>query len=206
MLSNLANLKRWVLPQEEVSSTDFDEALQTLGTGVAGQLETYCNRRFVRAPGQTMEFSADRSFLSVPTYPIEKVSALEMRSDNDEFWVDILDSMIQVDATAGLVRLLGVAGHYNERIRVTWDGGYWIDETAGGTGTQPAGSTRLPDELKLAWLQQCAFAWQQRDKLGIPLERSPKAQKVIGASGLEQLKLLPGVEQTLDNYKRYDLS
>jgi len=203
MFSNLISLKRHVLPDEEIGSADFDEALQILGNGVAEQLEKACRRRFVRETGAQETYTADRSFFVVPVYPIETVSAVELRGTLDDSWEDISDRMRHLHESAGMIYFDSIVGPWMSRIRVTWDGGYWFDDTEDESGNQPQGSTLLPDDLKLAWLQQCAFAWQQTEKLGIPLEGMPPADKSKGASGLEQIELLPTVQATLKNYKSY---
>lgn len=202
MLSNLITLKTHVLPAEEVGGADFDSALQILGSGIARQLEQYCHRRFERATGLQAEIQADRSFVALPVYPIETVTAAELRATRDDSWADISGRITHLNEEAGLVYFDSIVGPYMSRIRITWDGGYWFDSTEDESGTQPGGSTLLPDDLKLAWLQQCAFAWQQTEKLGIPLEGMPPADKQKGASGLEQIALLPAVKETLKNYQR----
>lgn len=75
---------------------------------------------------------------------------------------------------------------------------------ASEASTLPTGATPLPDDLKLAWLLQCEFIWKLRDKLGVSVAESAKTGADM--SGLVGMQLVPEVENTLRNYRRYSLT
>ena len=202
-LGNLNELKAWLMP--EGIGDEFDAVLQTLGKAVADQLETACNRTFGRQIDATYEASGDRSLMIVPVYPIETVTSLELQPMHGDPWEDITTAMLGVRSISGMVFLNGPQGRPHSRLRVTWSGGFWWDDTEDSTGEQPEGSALLPDDLKHAWRQQCAMVWEQRERLGIPLEAPVKSQKVIGVSGLQNIEVLPEVQRVIQHYRRFSL-
>lgn len=205
-LGNLATLKPWLLPPDALSDTSFDAALQILGKGVASALEKYCGRKFGRSQGAVFTVPGPALVLIVDRYPIEAFTKLEYKSiGSDAVWNDMTDMVSQWDWQTGVVELAGALGTSQERIRVTYNGGYFyetLEPTDTGYPTaQPTGSYELPDDLQLAWLQQCAAVWELRHKLGIALATVPEA----GKAAIGGIKLTDGVIEMLNPYRRMAL-
>jgi hypothetical protein len=70
--------------------------------------------------------------------------------------------------------------------------------------TQPVGATARPDDLYLAWLLQCERIWAVRDNLGVNIAGEKNIAFV--SSTLAALELVPEVENTLRNYRRYSMT
>lgn len=284
-LGTLASLKTWLLPEAERTSTKWDSAIAAIGKGAAGALEKFCSRKFARVTDDTYECSADRSFVVLPRYPVEVVTKVEIRRDLTEGWVELTDVIRNQNLASGLLLFDVAPGVYGERLRITYTGGYWLDEsddgsvssdrvwqqgsvnlsvndeskavvfgsafgsapavnpivvppvggmiisavpqaitTAGFTavlgfpipaagyklqwtallatpaaapsGSQPAGSTVVPTDLQLSWMQQCAHLWRQKDKLGSAIATNN------GEAVAAQYDLVAGLDKTLTDYKR----
>lgn len=165
ILGTLAQLKTFLLPYNQVAETEWDVALTHLGKGAAGQLQRACNRELPRVSGATQTFAGDSRLFSVARYPIESVTTFEVREDVAEGWTTETPDY-QLDPTTGLVKLYTALGSDFSLVRLTFTGGYWVDESADGSGTLPTGATELPEDLKLAWLLQCQHIWNLRDNVG----------------------------------------
>lgn len=135
-LGTLDELKAHLLNEALQDDTRFDATIAALGLGVAGEFERLCARRFGRVVGATFEASADRDHYTLPRYPVEAVTKIELRQTLAEGWVDQgdVDGLVrQIMAEAGLVLLDALLGGWADRVRLTYTGGYWIDESADGT-------------------------------------------------------------------------
>lgn len=80
----------------------------------------------------------------------------------------------------------------------------WEASTSSATvaaSEQPAGSTAVPDDLKLAWLLQCEAIWAKMDKNGLSMSPGVEAN----AASLAGLQLLPEVKEMLRAYTRHVL-
>ena len=202
-LGNRISLKRWLLPAEEQSGSDFDDAIDQIGKGVAAVFDKHCDRFLARESSATAVFTADRETVILPRYPIEGVSAFELRTDLVTGWeaLTVNDVIQNMTEDAGVLTLSARQGNRFARIRITWTGGYWFDSSEDESGNLPAGATSLPLDLKLAWLNQCAHVWENREKLGIAIGN--RANDQPGA--LKKIELLPSVREILHDYIRYQL-
>lgn len=198
-LGNLSQLKAWLLAEELRADAGFDAAIAQIGRGVAAQFDRRCNRALARAVGAVAEFSGRRDFLIAPRYPLEAVTLIEVRDLGDAAWRDETASLSHFVAASGLVQFTTLLGAESSRLRLTHTGGYWFDATEDASGVLPAGATPLPEDLRLAWLQQCRFVWQRLPKLGVPVNSATPPTALV------EMKLLPEVEQTLGDYLRYAL-
>lgn len=199
-LGNLTQLKAWLLAEELRGDTDFDAAIAQVGRGVAAQFDKRCNRTLVRGVNVTAEFSGRRDFVVVPRYPVESIAQVDVRDLGDSDWRTEADVLSLFTAASGLVQFTVLLGAtYNSRIRVTYTGGYYVDTSEDGSGVLPDGAVALPEDLRLAWLQQCRFVWQRLPKLGVPINSASPPTALV------EMKLLPEVEMTLGDYLRYDL-
>lgn len=208
-LANLDTLKRQLLAEALQSSTQFDTALTNVGLGVAAQLEKFCNRKFARTVADTFTCYADRSLIILPRYPVESVSAIAQKSDEATGFVSLgsVSSIIaSIDSDRGILQFGAQLGSYLEQVRITYTGGYFwniLEPTDGGYPTAlPAGATALPDDLKLAWLLQSAYAWQVKDKLGADITTTGSAAPNVAGS-LAGLDLVPAVKEMLNPHRRF---
>jgi len=210
-LSNLATLKAWLLPASMQASTDYDTQILAIGAGVRGRLEQHCNRKFLRAENAIEYFQADRTKHVVERYPVESIAKIEVQQTLADGWAELSNSGLLVNQLddAGLLYFYGQQGWQRGMMRVTYTGGYFVEQlepTDEGFPTAiPAGATALPDELLLAWSLQCEHVWTQRDKLGLAIAEHPKAlrgvQPALGALGL-----LPDVKGLLGSFIRYQMA
>lgn len=199
IFGTLDELKAFVLPDSERTGTTWDAALSAIGLGVAQSFERHCNRRFRRVENATFVASADRAALVLDRYPVETLSALEIRYVAATSWDSILDAVANVDQASGMIYLTHAPGWRGSMIRATFTGGYWLNGTI--DGNLGAAATRLPDDLRYAWLAQCSHVWSLRDNAGAAmLIRDAKAGQ---PAALDRAALIPAVIETLDAYRRF---
>lgn len=208
-LGNLIELKRFLLTGALVSGTTYDVALTAIGKGVAAQFEKFCNRKFARVVGDTHIIYADRSYTVVPRYPIESISAIAQKSSESQGFVDLgsVASIVQgITHADGIVQFGTVLGSYLEQVRITYTGGYFwntLEETDGAPTPLPAGATARPEDLKLAWFQQCTRVWQLKDKLGTGISEPPGGDVKFVSESLGSLQLIEQVQEILRGYRRF---
>lgn len=204
-LSNLYTLKQQLLAEALRASTKYDAQLQAIGTGVAGLLEKFCNRKFARVEGDTFICSADREAVYLPRYPVEDLTAVALKSDETVGWETQTSFVLNRNDVSGHVYWGGYAGPDYAQLRFTYTGGYWFDETEENEDTLPTGATAIPGDLQLAWLLQCRIVWQSIDKLGQDIIKT-------GSSATTQIGQLAGlalndqVKELLQGYRRYQLT
>lgn len=207
-LSNLDTLKKHLLPASLAPESRFDLVIQDIGQGVAGLMENYCDRKFARVVADQVVLMADRASFSLPRYPVEIISQVELKyRDSDAFQVQDISLIESTSPMAGIVYLQDNtdAGPYWAQVRFTYTGGYWFeqlepDDDNYPTGAAPAGSTLLPSEIKFAWLTQCREVWNKFDKLGTGLIDKPDSQTKTG-----NLDLSPMVKDLLKSFRRMQL-
>lgn len=208
-LGNLTELKQRLLAPSVADQATFDDALLTLGLGVAELLQRHCNRSFGRVAGDTFTTSADRDTVLLPRYPVESVTGLALReSGSSAFTALELSTVLNTNAEAGIVYLAAPQGDWRSQIRITYTGGWWWqtldpDET-GYPATQPTGSTALPADLKLAWFLQCKKVWESFDPLGSNL--TGDAAQQAASAALAGLALVPHVAATIAHRVRYAIT
>lgn len=208
-LGNLSGLKRHLLAESLRNSTAFDETIKAIGKGVAAQFDKFCNRKLARAVGDTFVFYADRSEVVLPRYPIEAVTAIAQKdSEADGFVALDLTTVESVAHDKGMVRFGARLGTYMSQVRLTYTGGYFIEtEEENATGwpsTVPEGATALPEDIRLAWLQQCARVWEIRDKLGSSVAKAGGDATFV-AQTLGELKVIEQAREILNAYRRFAL-
>lgn len=205
--SNLAALKASLLAAELRALTDFDTMLSNIGLGTSGMIEQHCNRKFIRAAGDTEVIPADRSTFVLSRYPIETITKVEAREDYQSAWQDLgLDAIRTVRESAGLVIMDSNAdvGASFQDVRFTFTGGYFWETLdvgdAGYPSTQPSGSAALPDVVRLAWILQCKQIWDSQDRLGTGIAAKPGDRSKLG-----DLELLPAVKTMLQPFVRMSI-
>lgn len=204
-LGNLADLKGFILAPSMRGQTDYDEMLTAIGLGVAGMLAEHCNREWPYAVGQVREQPANVSFLVANNYPINPEVPIMLEictgwTSGAPVWTPLANAIQNVNYEAGLVYLYGYQGNYLARLRMTYDGGYWWP---GLSAVQPVGSSKVPDNLRLAWLLQCQALWLVRDNLGVSVAGSGSVSFVTLT--LPGYELIPEVRELLTNFIRYKM-
>jgi hypothetical protein len=201
ILGNLSNLKAAVLPEDLRAMTDWDNALADLARGVAASMQTFCNRRFERIEDDTFERAADCSYLSLPRFPVEEVSLLELKVDETSGFGPLPANTIwSLIKQSGLVEFGGRLMTWDARVRVTYTGGFWADYTEDNSGTQPDGSTAVPADLIHAWHLQVQNEIESTNLLrGVAAKRTnDKAE-----TATSDLKLITRVREILHPFVRY---
>jgi len=169
----------------------FDELLTNALLATGARFEKECNRFFARDE-MLEDFPGDSLELRLSRYPVESVSNLEIKTNEEEGWVE-LPSTEHLLRGACVVSLPSAIGTWRQQIRVTYVGGYVMpgDEVV-------ADQFALPVDLEQAAVEQTAYWFQNRDKLG--LLRSWPHQGTYQQFAL--LDLLPSVKAVLRTYER----
>lgn len=204
-LGNLITLKQQLLAEALRVSTKYDAQLQAIGKGVAAQFEKYCNRKFCRTESATFVCSADRDHVFLDRYPLESVSQVELRTDNDTGFEVQSDIVLTTDEASGKVFWGYYAGPHYGQLRFTFTGGYWFDITEENNDTMPSGATALPDDLRLAWILQCRVVWQAIDKQGKDVATTGSSSQFVSGT-LASLALNDQVKEILNGYRRFQLT
>ncbi len=192
MLTNLPTVKT------RLGLTDaVDDGLVLSFIGWAGDLfEKHCHRSFERSTTATDEFGGDEREISLSRTPVESVTAIALKSTEAEGWVTespLPDFLLRRGCVLTLAAQLGTR---DELGRVTYTGGYVLP------GTDPEeGQTALPKAIEQACIEQVAYWYQNRSRLGYTGIAAEGGSVTLHP----KLELLPIVKVTLDGYRRYTL-
>lgn len=205
-LGTLQALKEAVLPESLVNSTDTDKQLSVVGKGALAMFENFTNRKFPRVENGTIELPGGGTLFSLPRYPVERVSKIEVAYYGDvptgsldrPFTDYTADTPSNVNKAGGFLEISYVTAGTWDTVRLTYTGGYWIDP---GDGSEcPEGATPVPPDLFNAWTLQVASEIQARDILGVGVVRDAKEGSETFA---RDLGLIPQVRATLETYRRF---
>jgi len=203
LLGNLANLKAAVLPANLAERADWNTQITELGKGVAAAMQSHCNRLFERVEDDTFEFTADRSYVALPRFPVEEVTALDLKSVEVTGWVSQpVDSIQTVAKKSGIIEFGSILGCSRDRGRITYTGGFWVDYTEDNSGTQPAGSTAAPGDLIRAWHLQVQHEIESTNLLRGVAAKRPE-DKGSAVAGRAEAGLLSSVKEILQRFVRY---
>ena len=196
MLTDLATIKdRLAL---DPFDTTYDLLLLRAIVAVSARLNCETNRSLARTENASYEFPARDTDILVPCYPIESVSKFELKRSETEGWVEQpdIDFLVARHCVIVLPSPLSAATSTRAIARVTYTGGYLVP----GSPDLP-GATRLPAELEQAAVEQTAYWFQTREKIGL------KRQWPQGGSYEEfaDPDLLPSVRAVLARYTRFVL-
>ncbi len=197
-LGNLIGLKQHLLPAGMLTNTDYDVQVTAIGKGVASRLEGVCNRYFLRTVDDIYEFPSETAQVILPRFPVETITKIEQRDTTAGGWYELIGCILNFSQPSGWVYLGGPLGAFGSRLRITFTGGFWWDTTEDNSGVKPTGATLLPDDLKLAWMIQCAHLWQSKDRMGIGASKEPNK-----FSALKEYDLVPEVKDLLRDYVRF---
>jgi hypothetical protein len=181
----------------EVFDTSQDELLSGFAGLVESRLEMECNRRFARLAGAMEEFRGRQLLLAVERYPIEAVTEFAVKYSERTGWEVIAIADVDYLVVAGSqIRLEYPLGTVHSLLRVTYTGGYVMPGTVA-----TAGQAALPVELEEALLQQVAYMYQSRDKLGIITQWDAGT----AYRQYQKAELLSEVAAVVQRYRRYTL-
>ena len=178
-----------------ITDTTDDTLLTNLIEFASARFERDTNRSLERAVNTTEEFSADQTEILVARFPLESVSSFHLKENETDGWVlqSNIDYLIR---RACVISLSAPLGTKYEQARVTFTGGYVLPGTTPG-----AGQTALPDDLEHACVEQVAYWYQNRHRLGL-LSMPAEGRTFYN---IAQIDLLPQVQSVLKRYERFSL-
>jgi len=230
-LGNLNSLKTQLLTPALQPGTQFDSLIQSIGRGVAGSFDQFCNRAFTYKENFTEIFMGNRAFWYARRFPFVTIAKVELKYFQTDAWTDITAQPLIVNPETGQLNFGYTLGPAPLQCRITYTGGYWFQmleptdpgyqvcDTEDDPGYPSALPTAiqnsptlnppgiepfkflLPRELRDAWLLQCRVHWDSIDKLGLGVKDKPKAQSAVNS-----LELAPQVKQILKSHIRYQLT
>ena len=178
-----------------ITDTTDDTLLTNLIEFASARFERETNRSLERAASTTEEFPADQTEITIARFPIESVSQFHLKENETDGW--ILQSDIRyLIRRACVISLAAPLGTKYEQARVTFTGGYVLPGTTPG-----AGQTALPDDLEHACVEQVAYWYQNRHRLGL-LSMPAEGRTFFN---IAQIDLLPQVASVLKRYERFSL-
>lgn len=190
MMTTLEKLKARV--GIAASDTADDVLLQMVIEAVSARADGECNRRFERAVDTTEEFAGDEARLRVERYPVESVSAFDVKENETDGWVRQTGVKYLIRRGC-VIDLGGPLASASAVLRVTYTGGYRMPGTEGTDGTE------LPRDLEGAVLEQCTYWYQNRHRLGLTSVTAEGGSVQQFAS----LDLLPSVKAVLKRHERW---
>ena len=182
-----------------LTDTTYDTLLTNAIKAVGGRFDQECNRTLARTENFTQEFDPQTAEICAACYPIESVATFEFKTNETDGWIEqtgiqyllrrscIISLPFQPFSSSAFQPFLS---------RVTYTGGYVLPGTVPGTG-----QTALPDDLEQAAVEQVAYWFQNRDKLGV-IRQWPKGGTYEQFGDLD---LLPNVRAVLQRYERWRL-
>ena len=196
MLTDLATVKTR-LALDPFDAT-YDSLLLRAIVAISARFDRETNRCLARTENATCEFPAHQTEILVPCYPIESVSKFELKTSQSEGWIEQpgIDFLVSRNCVIVLGSPLRSSASGLQLARVTYTGGYLVP----GSPDLP-GATRLPAELEQAAVEQTAFWFQTRDKVGVTRQWPRDGSYVEFADP----DMLPSVRKVLERYTRYVL-
>jgi hypothetical protein len=171
----------------------YDALLNAAANAVTARFDQECNRSLARTVNITHEFNAEAVEIPVACYPIESVSRFDVKSSETEGWVEVTGVKYLLRKNC-VISLAAALGSWRQLGRVTYTGGYVLPGATVG-----AGQVGLPADLEQAAVEQIAFWFQNRDKLGLIRHRPNQGTYEQFA----QIDFLPSVAAILRRYERW---
>jgi hypothetical protein len=197
MLTELTTVKRRLsIPDADTTS---DALLTSAIKALSARFDKETNRALARTVSATQEFPGDDTEITLVCYPVETVTKFETKSTEAEGWQEktAVDYLIRSSCVISLNSPFSILlSSATSLARVTYTGGYVLP----GTTLEP-GQSPLPDDLEQACVEQVAFWFQNKDRLGLKtFWPSADAYRQFAA-----LDLLDSVKATLAHYRRWSL-
>jgi len=196
MLTTLTTLKSRLSILD--SETLYDALLTSAIKAISARFDKECRRTLARTANATFEFHAGQTEICVPCYPIETVIGFEVKSNGALGWIEQPDvtCLIRHGCVISLYSAFSIQPSAFSQARVVYTGGYVLPGASPGFGQTP-----LPQDLEQAAIEQLAYWFQTRDRIG---------RRITWPSGgtYEQFiaqDLLQTVSATLNRHKRYAL-
>jgi hypothetical protein len=163
MLTQLSTLKARLAILD--TDTTNDLLLTAAINAVTARFDRETNRTLARTVGAAFEFDADQTELCVSCYPVESVGRFELKSSEAEGWVEQagVEYLIRRGCVISLGRALGTARGLG---RVLYTGGYVLPGSPPLEPPVPS-SQNLPSDLEQAAVEQVAYWFQNRERLGL---------------------------------------
>lgn len=194
MLTQLSTVKgRLSLTEADTSN---DTLLMNAIQAVSARFERECNRLFTRTEGAGFEFSPNDMELVVDCYPIETVTRFETKTSEALGWLEQtgIDFLIRCSCVISLRSAMSVELGTSALCRVIYTGGYVMPGAEALPGQHP-----LPSDLEQAAVEQVAFWFQNRERLG--LQRVWDYHSTYRQ--FADLDLLTPVRAVLEHYTRW---
>jgi hypothetical protein len=198
MLTQLSTVKtRLAL---DLTDPTHDAILSRAIEAFSARFDRECNRPLARTVDATEEFSADEVEIPVSCYPIESISRFELKSAQAPGWAvqASVDYIVRRSCVISLA--VPLTPHPPSSMpavaRLTYTGRYLLP------GSAPIlGAALLPADLENAAIEQVAFWFINRDKLG-QIRTWPAGGNYVQ---LADTDLLPSVRATLRRHTRFTL-
>lgn len=169
----------------ESDEGDFNDFYDQLIPQVSSQIETFLNRE-LKEEARTKYFSGGRKYYYVPAFPINLSPAPIVVEDNT---TQTVDSDYYIFENEGLISFQYETVNWRPKaVKITWTGGYAEDVD---------GVLAVPDDIKAACLQQCAYVFKRRKDLGNSGVSTPNGN----ISYVKALQLLPNVVDMLKPHR-----
>jgi hypothetical protein len=162
MLTQLPTLKARLALLD--TDTSCDALLVAAIKAVSARFDNETNRTLARTIDAACEFTVDETEICVPCYPIETVTRFEVKTSEVEGWVEqaAIEYLIRNRCLISLPSSFSVQPVAFMQARVIYTGGYLLP------GDPPvSGCQNLPDDLEQAAVEQVAYWFQNRDRLGL---------------------------------------
>lgn len=147
------------------TDTTNDLLLTNLLKAVSARFDRECNRTLARTVDATFEFPGEATEVAVPCYPIERVTRFELKTNESVGWVEQteVEYLVCSRCVISLQHSLSPPGPgFGPMARVIYTGGYVLPGAEAAPGQSP-----LPDDLEQAAVDQTAYWFQNRDRLGL---------------------------------------
>jgi Phage gp6-like head-tail connector protein len=182
-----------------ITDSSTDDILTSAIKAASARFDKETNRTLARTENATFEFDPADTELSPPAYPIESVTRFETKSTEADGWQEITDPPDYLIRRACIITLASPLPTLNaprSTARLPYTGGFLLP------GTDPApGQTPLPADLENACIEQVAFWFTNRDRLGLKTSwPSGDTYRLFATQDL-----LDSVKSTLSHHRRFTL-
>lgn len=193
MLTQLTTVKtRLGIAAEDTAD---DTLLTNFIKGISSRFDDECDRQFAREEGIWQEFQADETEVRVKRYPIEVIIGFDLKVNERLGWKP-QSGVEHIIRNECVISLDSPIGTWKQQARVMYVGGYVLP---GATADTDQGQTALPDEIEQACIEQVAYLYQNRHRLGL-VSVSGEGASIQQYAVLD---LLPNVKAVLKNNSRW---
>jgi hypothetical protein len=174
-----------------------DLLLTNFIAGLSGRFERECNRTFGIGYGINFDFRGDEMNVRPDRCPVVSVASFWSKATEALGWVvESPTPDYLIGQQKNVIELAAPLGSSVGLGRVVYTGGYVLPGTTPGTG-----ETALPSEVEQACVEQCAYVYQNRARLGVA-SMSAEGGSVQQFGNLD---LLPSVRAVLEEVRKVDL-